>query len=91
MDRASSERLRREGIVLYLHVPPDELLGRLAADPQPERRPLLLGSCPEEEVQRLYALRDPHYRALAHHSVDGSADVASVCRSCLRVLSSSSI
>jgi shikimate kinase len=61
-------QLRRRGIVVYLHVPPEVLWERLRHD---RHRPLLQVPQPRQRIFELYAQRDPLYREAADIVVDG--------------------
>ena len=61
-------QLRRRGIVVYLHVPPEVLWERLRHD---RHRPLLQVPQPRQRIFELYAQRDPLYREVADVVVDG--------------------
>jgi shikimate kinase len=84
----SRVRLKECGSIIYLYVPLPELLRRLAEDPDPLSRPILAGKTPEEEAGILYARRDPLYRRIADHIVDGSGAPREVSRRCLAALRS---
>lgn len=57
-------------VVVYLHAPPAVLRARLReGDPA---RPSLTGTGMLDEIDAVYAQRDPIYRALAAHIVDAS-------------------
>jgi len=66
--------LRETGWVVYLSVPPLLLHERTRHD---RSRPLLQVENPLARLEELYAVRDPLYREVAHHVVDGSRLVAS--------------
>ncbi len=59
--------LRQNGQVFYLHTSPQELFRRLRHD---RNRPLLQVADPLKRLQDLFTLRDPLYRAAAHHVID---------------------
>lgn len=84
---ANRERLAGFGTVVYLDVPVMELLRRLAADPDPDGRPVLAGSDARGETVLLHEFRDPLYRAAAELVVDatGTPEEASArCAAALR-------
>ncbi|NBX53639.1 MAG: shikimate kinase [Betaproteobacteria bacterium] len=59
--------LRQTGPVFYLYASPQELFRRLRHD---RKRPLLQVNDPLQRLQDLFALRDPLYRAAAHHVIE---------------------
>jgi len=59
--------LRQSGQVFYLHASPQEVFRRLRHD---RNRPLLQVADPLKRLQDLFALRDPLYRAAAHHVIE---------------------
>lgn len=59
--------LKALGMVLYLRVRPETVIGRLRGD---STRPLLQGTDMEEKVERLMAFRGPVYESLADCVVD---------------------
>ena len=59
--------LRQSGQVFYLHASPQEVFRRLRHD---RNRPLLQVADPMKRLQDLFALRDPLYRAAAHHVIE---------------------
>ena len=62
--------MRESGIVIYLQVDAAIQLARLAGD---TGRPLLQGGDPAAKLAALQAVREPLYRAAAHHLFDTSA------------------
>ncbi len=68
------QRLAGSGWVVYLNVPPLLLHERTKHD---RSRPLLRVDDPLARLESLYAIRDPLYREVAHHVVDGGRLVAS--------------
>jgi shikimate kinase len=62
--------LQAEGTVVYLHAQPKLLWHRLMAGSGFNSRPILKSTDPLQKLTDLYALRDVHYRAAAHHIVD---------------------
>jgi shikimate kinase len=59
--------LRQSGQVFYLYASPQEVFRRLRHD---RNRPLLQVADPLKRLQDLFTLRDPLYRAAAHHVID---------------------
>jgi shikimate kinase len=59
--------LRQSGQVFYLHASPQEVFRRLRHD---RNRPLLQVADPLKRLQDLFTLRDPLYRAAAHHVIE---------------------
>lgn len=67
---------RGQAVIFYLRVDPATLKRRLAADPT--LRPSLTGKGTIDEVEELFAVRDPVYRALAHHALDAAREAREV-------------
>ena len=61
------QALHDHSIVVYLSSTPEELARRLKHDTQ---RPLLQGVNPQEQLNKLFAERDPLYRQTAHFVVE---------------------
>lgn len=59
--------MRQRGLVMHLHIPPEQQLQRLAND---RKRPLLQGGDRASRLQELYEIRTPMYRACADLSLD---------------------
>lgn len=59
--------LRRDAVVVYLHVAPEILYERTRCD---RNRPLLQVDNPLQKIRDLYAQRDPIYRQTAHIVLD---------------------
>ena len=59
--------LRQSGQVFYLHASPQEVFRCLRHD---RNRPLLQVADPLKRLQDLFTLRDPLYRAAAHHVIE---------------------
>jgi shikimate kinase len=66
-------RLRDNGIVVYLHAPPNVLYERTRHD---RNRPLLQVDDPLAKLQLLYEQRDPLYREVAHIVVESREGAA---------------
>lgn len=79
------EQARRERrcVVAYLRCTPSELRHRLAAldDDALSNRPSLTGAHPLDEIEQVFAARDPLYRELASREITGisSVDDALAC------------
>lgn len=66
------ELLRHSRCVLvYLRCSPAELRERLSSHGVGANRPSLTGKNPLDEIEDVFARRDPVYRALAEHAVEG--------------------
>jgi len=61
--RANRERLRANGIVIYLRSTPEQIYRRLHKD---TKRPLLQVVDPLARLREMFAVRDPLYRECAH-------------------------
>ncbi|MFN5704161.1 MAG: shikimate kinase, partial [Gammaproteobacteria bacterium] len=59
--------MRRRGLVVHLHIPPEQQLQRLAND---RKRPLLQSEDRATRLQQLYEVRTPLYRDCADLSLD---------------------
>ena len=70
---ANRDAIREAGLVVYLHIHPDEQLRRVAGD---SNRPLLDPTDPAGQLARLQAQREPLYRELADLTVDSSAQTS---------------
>lgn len=64
---ANREVLRRYAKVFYLRATPEEVFRRLKHD---QNRPLLQVKDPLLRLRDIYQIRDPLYRATAHHVVE---------------------
>jgi shikimate kinase len=67
LDPANRERLSGRGFVIYLHAHPKELWLRTRYD---KSRPLLQNGDPRQQLEQLYAARDPLYREVADAVVE---------------------
>lgn len=65
---ANRELLRARAVVIYLNVPPRILWERTRHD---RNRPLLQVPNPRERIRELFVARDPLYRAVADHIIEG--------------------
>lgn len=61
------ELLKRNGTVVYLRAPVEELFARTSRD---RNRPLLQTADPMARLQELFVLRDPLYKETAHVTID---------------------
>lgn len=61
------ERMKARGLLIHLHIAPEQQLQRLAND---RKRPLLQGSHRAERLQQLAEIRTPIYRACADITLD---------------------
>ncbi len=85
LDPTNRELLRRSGFVVYLHASPTVLWHRTRGD---KNRPLLQTADPRAEIQRIYAMRDPLYREVAHAVVEtGRPSAASVAEQVIKLVS----
>ena len=71
-------------VMVYLHAAPGVLRARMA-DGDPDR-PSLTGASALDEVESVYAVRDPVYRGLAAHVVDAEDRESAVLSRLLAVL-----
>lgn len=67
LSAGNRERMKAAGLVIHLHIAPEQQLQRLAND---RKRPLLQGSNRAERLQQLAEIRTPIYRACADISLD---------------------
>lgn len=72
--------LRACGRVFYIQASVETLVSRLAAVPEAGQRPALTDLGLKDEVTQVLAIREPLYRATAHHVLDGSRPPESVAR-----------
>lgn len=70
LDPANRELLHRRGFVVYLRLPVEEQLSRLARD---RTRPLLKGDNREATLRALSVIRTPLYEALADRVFDSAS------------------
>ncbi len=59
--------LKQHACVFYLHGLPEDIYGRVRHD---ATRPLLQVADPMDSLRDLYAVRDPLYREVAHHTIE---------------------
>lgn len=78
LSEANRERLKENGVVVYLHGTPEHLYERTRHD---RNRPLLQTENPLEKLRELYRVRDPLYREVADVVVEtGRQSVAGMIR-----------
>lgn len=68
LDPGNRARLKANGMVVYINVPPEGLYERIRND---RNRPLLQVADPLARLHELYAQRDPLYRGVADLVIDG--------------------
>ncbi|MBQ7607918.1 MAG: AAA family ATPase [Desulfovibrionaceae bacterium] len=78
--------LRKSGCVVYLAVPPDELVRRLVRDPKSSMRPKLSQATLEEEVRATLASRETLYSLVANLKVDATLPVSAMAEQILTFL-----
>lgn len=76
--------LSARSTVVWLDVPPEQLLDRLRADAT--QRPLLSGDDPAAVLARLAEERQPLYEQVAAHRVDASGDPEQVAKAVQQLL-----
>jgi shikimate kinase len=59
IQKENRDLMKENGVVIYLHCEPEEILRRLASD---ETRPLLKQQNKQEQIKRLWAERLPYYQ-----------------------------
>lgn len=67
LNEVNRDLMRQRGLVVHLHIPPEQQLQRLAND---RKRPLLQGEDRAVRLQQLYEVRTPLYRNCADISLD---------------------
>lgn len=67
LNEGNRSLMRQHGLVVHLHIPPEQQLQRLAND---RKRPLLQSENRAARLQQLYEVRAPLYRACADLSLD---------------------
>lgn len=67
LDSENREILRRQGFVIYLCAPVEQLIRRTARD---KNRPLLQTENPEKTIRELLKVRDPLYREVASYIME---------------------
>ena len=77
---ANRTLMRQCGMVVFLDAPVDVLADRLGRNPLNSQRPSLTGKGLVEEISDVLNERRPLYEAAAHHIVDASRPLSSICR-----------
>lgn len=77
---ANRTLMRQRGMVVFLDAPVEVLAERLGRNPLNSQRPSLTGKGLIEEVSDVLNERRPLYEAAAHHIVDASRPLSSICR-----------
>ena len=77
---ANRTLMRQRGMVVFLDAPVDVLAERLGRNPLNSQRPSLTGKGLVEEISDVLNERRPLYEAAAHHIVDASRPLQSICR-----------
>ena len=72
--------MRQHGVVFFLDAPVQVLAERLGRTPLNSQRPSLTGKGLVEEISEVLNERRPLYEAAAHHVVDASRPLPSMCR-----------
>ena len=72
--------MRQRGMVVFLDAPEEVLAERLGRTPLNSQRPSLTGKGLVEEISDVLNERRPLYEAAAHHIVDASRPLQSICR-----------
>ena len=72
--------MRQRGMVVFLDAPVEVLAERLSRNPLNSQRPSLTGKGLVEEIADVLKERRPLYEAAAHHIVDASRPLSSICR-----------
>ena len=77
---ANRTLMRQRGMVVFLDAPVHVLAERLGRNPLASQRPSLTGKGLVDEIADVLAERRPLYEAAAHHTVDASRPLQSICR-----------
>ena len=72
--------MRQNGMVVFLDAPVEVLAERLGRNPLSSQRPSLTGKGLMEEIGDVLKERRPLYEAAAHHIVDATRPLPSICR-----------
>ena len=72
--------MRQYGMVVFLDAPVEVLAERLGRNPLSSQRPSLTGKGLVEEIGDVLKERRPLYEAAAHHIVDATRPLSSICR-----------
>lgn len=78
--------MRTHGVVIFLEVPPEELVRRLSADPLEAQRPSLTGKSLLDEVKEVLSVRQKLYEDSAHIIVDGSKPIKAIIDNIMELL-----
>ena len=81
-----SRSARGEALVVYLRARPAELRARMQASPERENRPSLTGADSLDEVEAVFARRDPLYGDLAAVVVEGAASALAAAEEIIAAL-----
>ena len=77
---ANRTLMRQRGMVVFLDAPVEVLAERLSRNPLNSQRPSLTGKGLVDEIGDVLNERRPLYEAAAHHIVDASRPLSSICR-----------
>ena len=77
---ANRTLMRQRGMVVFLDAPVEVLAERLGRNPLNSQRPSLTGKGLVDEIGDVLNERRPLYEAAAHHIVDASRPLSSICR-----------
>lgn len=77
---ANRTLMRQNGMVVFLDAPVEVLAERLSRNPLNSQRPSLTGKGLVDEIGDVLNERRPLYEAAAHHIVDASRPLSSICR-----------
>ena len=77
---ANRTLMRQNGMVVFLDAPVEVLAERLSRNPLNSQRPSLTGKGLVDEIAEVLKERRPLYEAAAHHIVDASRPLSSICR-----------
>ena len=80
LTEANRTLMRQRGMVVFLDAPVEVLAERLGRNPLNSQRPSLTGKGLVEEISDVLNERRPLYEAAAHHIVDASRPLSTVCR-----------
>lgn len=79
LDPANRQFMMETGQVIWIRTEEEELVRRLAKNPEAAQRPSLTGGALVAEVQQVLASREPLYAACAHHIVNGCESPKMIC------------
>ena len=77
---ANRNLMRQNGMVVFLNAPVEVLAERLSRNSLNSQRPSLTGKGLVDEIGDVLNERRPLYEAAAHHIVDASRPLSSICR-----------